>query len=373
VAILAATLGVPMLVSLGATARDVTAGAEVILDAEKGEFLVAPDGAQLAAAYARLVLAREQQARELAAASGPCRLASGERIEIFANLAGSAADARLAVSRGAEGCGLLRTEFLFLDRATAPDEAEQLRCYQQVADLLGPRPLVIRTLDIGGDKPIPYLPLPPEENPALGLRGIRTSLWRPELLDVQLRALLAVRPGVRILLPMITDVGEIELVTRRLDQLCRERGVQRPLLGAMIETPAAAMLADQIAAAVDFLSIGTNDLTQYGLAMDRGHAELATRIDGVHPAVLRLIAATTRGAALHGRPVAVCGGLAADPAAVPLLLGLGVTELSVVPGAIPAIKEIVRGLHLEHCRALAQRALELATATQVRALMSTAT
>jgi phosphoenolpyruvate-protein kinase (PTS system EI component) len=241
-----------------------------------------------------------------------------------------------------------------------------------VADLLGPRPLVIRTLDIGGDKPIAYLPLPPEENPALGLRGIRTSLWRPELLDVQLRALLAVRPGVRILLPMITDVGEIEVVARRLDALCRERGVQRPLLGAMIETPAAAMLADQIAAAVDFLSIGTNDLTQYGLAMDRGNAELAARIDGVHPAVLRLIAATTRGAAVHGRPVAVCGGLAADPAAVPLLLGLGVTELSVVPGAIPALKMAIRGLHLERCRGLAQRALELGTAAQVRALMSTA-
>jgi len=301
-----------------------------------------------------------------------CRLASGERIEVFANLAGSAADTRHAVTQGAEGCGLLRTEFLFLERATAPDEAEQLRSYQQVADLLGRRPLVIRTLDVGGDKPIAYLPLPPEENPALGLRGIRTSLWRPELLDVQLRALLAVKPAVRILLPMITDVAEFRLVSERLNDLCRELGVARPQLGAMIETPAAAMLADQIAAVADFLSIGTNDLAQYGLAMDRGHAELAARIDGVHPAVLRLIEVTARGAAAHRRPLAVCGGLASDPGAVPLLLGLGVDELSVVPGSIPRLKALIRKLELDACRKLAAHALGLTTAAEVRAAVQAA-
>jgi phosphocarrier protein FPr/phosphocarrier protein len=371
VAILAATLGVPMLVNVGAGAREVKAGSEVILDAEAGEFHAAPGSGELAVARRRLAQGRERHARELSSAAEPCRLASGERIEVFANLAGNPADTRQALEQGAEGCGLLRTEFLFLDRTTAPDESEQRRCYQQVAELLGPRPLVIRTLDVGGDKPIAYLPLPPEENPALGLRGIRTSLWRPELLDVQLRALLGVR-AVRILLPMITDVGEIAAVGQRLDALCRELNVARPPLGAMIETPAAAMLADQIARQVDFLSIGTNDLTQYGLAMDRGHAELATRIDGVHPAILRLIDATTRGAALHQRPVAVCGGLAADPAAVPLLLGLGVTELSVVPGAIPSLKALVRGLTLGHCCELAQRALALGSAAEVRALVNEA-
>jgi phosphoenolpyruvate-protein kinase (PTS system EI component) len=328
----------------------------------------APTAAELESARTRLAAGRERQARELAAAGQECRLASGERIEVFANLAGTAADTRLALEQGAEGCGLLRTEFLFLERTTAPDEAEQRASYQQVADLLGARPLVIRTLDIGGDKPIAYLPLPPEDNPALGLRGIRTSLWRPELLDMQLRALLAVRPAVRILLPMITDVSEISTVRARLVELARELGVQEPLLGAMIETPAAAMLADQIAKAVDFLSIGTNDLSQYTLAMDRGHAELAARIDGVHPAVLRLIQATTQGAAAHGCPVAVCGGLASDPEAVPLLLGLGVTELSVVPGQIPRLKGLIRTLKLDACRALAQRALQLSTAPEVRAL-----
>jgi phosphoenolpyruvate-protein phosphotransferase len=369
VAILAATLGVPMLVNAGAQLDAVRQGDAIILDAESGQVFVAPDPEDLQRARARLAKVGEQKARDLAAAHDACRLASGERIEVFANLAGTPADTRLAVQQGAEGCGLLRTEFLFLERATAPDEAEQRASYQQVADLLGARPLVIRTLDVGGDKPIPYLPLPPEENPALGLRGIRTSLWRPELLDVQLRALLAVRPAVRILLPMITDVAEISLVRARLVELARGLGVPVPQLGAMIETPSAAMLADQISAAVDFLSIGTNDLSQYGLAMDRGHAALAARIDGVHPGVLRLIEATTRGAAVHGKAVAVCGGLASDAEAVPLLLGLGVTELSVVPGQIPRLKARIRALSLDACRDLAQRALKLGTAPEVRALV----
>jgi phosphocarrier protein FPr/phosphocarrier protein len=275
----------------------------------------------------------------------------------------------LAAAQGAEGCGLLRTEFLFLERETAPDEGEQLRCYNQVARIMGSRPLIIRTLDIGGDKPIPYLPLPPEDNPALGLRGVRTSLWRPDLLVVQLRAMLRVQPAgvVRILVPMITDVAEIRSVRVLLEEACAALGLASPALGAMIETPAAAVLADGIAREVDFLSIGTNDLAQYTLAMDRGNAELAARIDGVHPAVLRMIDITCKGAAAHGKPVAVCGGLAADPSAVPVLLGLGVTELSVVPTLIPQLKAQIRTLTLETCRAAAARALGLESAAQVRA------
>ena len=308
---------------------------------------------------ARLEQRREQRVRDIAAAQTDCHLASGERIEVFANLTGTTADATLAVAEGAEGCGLLRTEFLFLERTTAPDEDEQRRCYQQVAQILGARPLVIRTLDIGGDKPIPYLPLPPEDNPALGLRGVRTSLWRPDLLAVQLRALLAVQPAgqVRILLPMITDLEEIRAVRRMLDEVRGAPGVPQPVLGAMVETPAAAMLAAELAREVDFLSIGTNDLAQYTLAMDRGHAELARRIDGLHPAVLRLIDATCKGAAVHRCPVAVCGGLASDPAAAPVLLGLGVSELSVVPTLIPQLKSLIRGLTLDALpRARAARA-----------------
>jgi multiphosphoryl transfer protein len=237
--------------------------------------------------------------------------------------------------------------------------------------VLDGRPLVIRTFDVGGDKPIPYLPLPAEDNPALGLRGIRASLWRPDLFRVQLRALLAAQPAgaYRILLPMITDVGEIRGVRALLDEIAGEVGVRVPPLGAMVETPAAAMLAGRIAREVEFLSIGTNDLAQYALAMDRGHAELAARIDGLHPAVLRLVAAAAHGAREHGKPLAVCGGLASDTAAVPLLLGLGVTELSAVPAMIPRIKARIATLTLEGCRSLARQALDLESATAVRALV----
>jgi multiphosphoryl transfer protein len=374
VAILAAAAGVPMLVATGAGLLDVSAGTMLVLDAEQGSLNVAATPAELAAAQAGVGERAQQRERQRSQAQGDCRLASGERIEVFANLTGTPVDAGFAVAQGAEGCGLLRTEFLFLDRATAPDEDEQLRCYREVADILDGRPLIIRTLDIGGDKPIPYLPLPPEENPALGLRGIRTSLWRQDLLETQLRALLRLhqsRPDAgqcRILLPMITEVAEVRRVRQLLEALARPLGVALPQLGAMIETPASALLAGSIAAEVDFLSIGTNDLTQYTLAMDRGHAELAPRIDGMHPAVLALIARVGEAGERQGRLVAVCGGLASDPVAAPVLLGLGVRELSVVPGLIPALKARLASLTLAGCREFAARALALESAEAVRRL-----
>jgi phosphocarrier protein FPr/phosphocarrier protein len=370
VAILAATLGIPMLVAMGTGVLNAVAGSAVILDADAAELRIEPGAQRLDEAGKRLDRKRAQRSQQIAAAQELCHLESGERVEVFANLTGTEVDATFAAAQGAEGCGLLRTEFMFLERETAPDEEEQLRCYQQVAQILGSRPLIIRTLDVGGDKPIPYLPMPPEDNPALGLRGVRTSLWRPDLLEVQLRAMLRVQPAglVRILLPMVTDVGEVRSVRSLLDEACADLGVKSPELGAMIETPAAAVLAEGIAREVDFLSIGTNDLAQYTLAMDRGHAELAARIDGVHPAVLRMIDLICKGASSSGKPVAVCGGLAADPAAVPVLLGLGVSELSVVPSLIPQLKAQIRSLTLDRCRAIAVRALTLESAAQVRAL-----
>jgi phosphoenolpyruvate-protein phosphotransferase len=371
VAILAGMQGVPMVVALGHGLLEIPDGTDLLLDADAGTLRASPGAAERQAFERRVAEAAGRRERERAAAQNLCRLASGERIEVFANLAGTVADAELAVAQGAEGCGLLRTEFLFLDRATPPDETEQVRCYEQVARVLDGRPLVIRTFDVGGDKPIPYLPLPAEDNPALGLRGIRASLWRPDLFRVQLRALLAAQPAgaFRILLPMITDVGEIRGVRTLLQEIAGEMGVRVPPLGAMVETPAAAMLAGRIAREVDFLSIGTNDLAQYALAMDRGHAELAARIDGLHPAVLRLIDASAHGAREHGKPLAVCGGLASDATAVPLLLGLGVTELSSVPAMIPRLKSCIAGLTLEGCRSLARQALDLESAAAVRALV----
>jgi phosphocarrier protein FPr/phosphocarrier protein len=362
-------MGIPMLVAVGDALLAVQPDTPVVLDADAGTLRAAPSAGELAAAERELAMRRDARARELGAAQKPCRLASGERIEVFANLVGTVADATLAMEQGAEGCGLLRTEFLFLDRASAPDESEQLAAYAQVAQVLSGKPLVIRTLDAGGDKPIAYLPMPAEENPALGLRGIRTSLWRPDLLETQLRALLRTGGSCRILLPMITDVAEVRTVRRVLDEQRARLGAPALQLGVMIETPASALLADQLAAEVDFLSIGTNDLAQYTLAMDRGHAELAARIDGVHPAVLRLIGAVCEAAARHRRPVAVCGGLASDPDAVPLLLGLGVTELSAVPAAIPHIKALVGLRSLAECRALAQQAAALPSSEAVRALL----
>lgn len=370
VALLAAAMGVPALVALGETVLEIEEGSWVILDAEEGVLATAPDAAELAEAE-RALNAREQRRQsERAGAELDCYTADGARLEVFANLA-SVAEAKLAVGNGAEGCGLLRTEFLFLDRTAPPDELEQLRQYQDIAAALAGRPLIIRTLDVGGDKPIPYLPLPAEENPALGLRGIRTSLWRPDLLRVQLRAILRVQPAsqCRILLPMITDLGEIAAVRAMVLEVQQELESSAAIqIGAMIETPASALLADRILREVDFGSIGSNDLTQYTLAMDRTHGELAHRIDGLHPAVLSLIGTVAAAGEQQEKLVAVCGGLASEPIAIPILVGLGVRELSVVPTLVPQVKSIVRALRLDACRSLAQRALEQRTAEDVRAL-----
>ncbi|TMJ16789.1 MAG: phosphoenolpyruvate--protein phosphotransferase, partial [Alphaproteobacteria bacterium] len=288
-------------------------------------------------------------------------------IHIYANL-GSVAEAAAAVALGAEGCGLLRTEFLFLGRDTAPDEEEQRSAYQGIADALDGRPLIVRTLDVGGDKPLPYLPIPPEDNPALGLRGVRTTLWRPELLDEQLRAILAVeQPGpCRIMLPMVASLSELQAVRAVL------RGLGgKAELGVMIETPAAAMLADRLAAEADFFSIGSNDLSQYVLAMDRGNPMVAGDVDAFHPAVLRLIRAAAEAAGRHGRPIGACGGLASIPAGAALLVGLGVHELSVAPAAIAAVKAALRRVTVDACRDAAARALDLDSPREVRALMET--
>jgi phosphocarrier protein FPr/phosphocarrier protein len=369
VAILAAAMGVPAVVALGPRVLQVEDGALVILDGDEGRLQVAPNSAEIAAAQVRLFERRSRRARAEAAAQAPCRMADGTRIEVFANLA-SAAEAATAVAAGAEGCGLLRTEFLFMDRPDAPSEDEQFSAYQAIADALAGRPLVIRTLDAGADKPVDYLPLPPQENPALGVRGVRVSLAWPQLLRAQLRAILRVRPAgqVQIMLPMVASLAEVRAVRATLDELAAELGVAAPPLGIMAETPAAAITADLLAAEADFISVGSNDLAQYTLAMDRTSPQLAAQVDSLHPAVLRLIGEAARGGARHGRTVAVCGGLASEPAAAPILIGLGVTELSAAPGAIPELKAAIRQLTMDQCREIAARALAQTSAADVRAL-----
>jgi phosphoenolpyruvate-protein phosphotransferase len=371
VAILAAAMEIPMLIGIGPGLRKVAEGQTVILDADNGVLHEAPSADAVARAQSRAAARLARSAALRAAAVAESRSSDGTRIEVFANV-GSTADARTAVENGAEGCGLLRTEFLFIDRATAPTEAEQLAAYQSIADALGGRPLILRMMDVGGDKPLLYMPLPPEPNPALGMRGVRTALAHPDLMRTQLRAALRVTPFgvVRLLIPMVTDVSEIIAVRKGIDELTAELRLQgRISLGAMIETPAAALTAATLLREVDFLSIGSNDLTQYTLAMDRGHTELARRTDALHPAVLQLIAAAAGAAGAAGKLVAVCGGVAADRTAVPILLGLGVRELSVVPAAIPALKSQIGSLRLADCENLAQSCLVLGSAAEVRSMV----
>jgi phosphoenolpyruvate-protein phosphotransferase len=371
VALIASAMGLPALVALGPEVLAVRKGDVVLVDAERGVLSLAPSPESLEASEQERAARKRRAAEDLLAAAAPGHTRDGVHVAVNANL-GAADDTVLAIERGADGCGLLRTEFLFLERDTAPGEDEQFAQYRLIADQLAPRPLTIRTMDIGGDKPIPYLPLPPEDKPALGLRGLRTSLAFPDMLRAQLRAILRLRSAqVRILLPMVNDLVELRAARALLRECADDLGIDAlPPLGAMIETPASALLATQLLREADFLSIGTNDLSQYTLAIDRGHPELSAKLDALHPAVLRLIASVAAAGEARGREVAVCGGLASDPDAVALLVGLGIRELSAVPGTIPTQKRILRGLDLANCRELARRAMEMEDAGAVRALVA---
>ncbi|MFM0069858.1 phosphoenolpyruvate--protein phosphotransferase [Paraburkholderia sediminicola] len=369
-AILARQAGIPALVAVGDALHAIPEGTQVVVNATTGRLEFAPT--ELDVERARLERSRLAGVREAnrRTSQQAAVTSDGRAIEVAANIA-TLDDAKTAVDNGADSIGLLRTELLFIHRASAPTIDEHRQSYQAIVEALSGRTAIIRTLDVGADKEVDYLTLPPEPNPALGLRGIRLAQVRPDLLDDQLRGLLAVQPlgAVRILLPMVTDVGELIRIRKRIDEFARESGRTEPIeVGVMIEVPSAALLADQLSQHADFLSIGTNDLTQYTLAMDRCQADLAAQADGLHPAVLRLIAATVQGANKHGKWVGVCGALAGDPLAMPLLVGLGVTELSVDPVSVPGIKARVRNLDYQLCRQRAQDALALESAQAVRAV-----
>ncbi|WP_227243503.1 phosphoenolpyruvate--protein phosphotransferase [Paraburkholderia caribensis] len=369
-AIIARQAGIPALVAMGDALHAIADGTQVVVDATAGRLEYAPSALDVERARTereRLAGVREVNRRTSQQAAAT---SDGRAIEVAANIA-TLDDASTAVDNGADAVGLLRTELLFIHRQAAPTVDEHRQSYQSIVEALQGRTAIIRTLDVGADKEVDYLTLPPEPNPALGLRGIRLAQVRPDLLEDQLRGLLAVQPAgkVRILLPMVTDVGELLRLRKRIDELAAEAGrTDKIEVGVMIEVPSAALLADQLSKHADFLSIGTNDLTQYTLAMDRCQPDLAAQADGLHPAVLRLVAAAVQGAGQHGKWVGVCGALAGDPLAVPLLVGLGVTELSVDPVSVPGIKARVRKLDYQLCRQRAQDALALESAQAVRAL-----
>ena len=368
-AILARALGLPAVVAGGPDLLKADSGTPAILDGYRGRLYVAPSATALIEAQERIEGLARRQAEEARNRLLPATTPDGHTVEIAANVNRADQVAR-ALEAGAEGVGLMRTEFLFLERDTVPDEEAQYLALRAMVEALGGRPLVVRTLDIGGDKQVPHLQLPVEDNPFLGVRGARLALRRDDLLLPQLRALYrAARHGpLQIMFPMISTVEEVLELRRRMAQVREELDAPEVPIGIMIEVPSAALLADRLAAHVDFFSIGTNDLTQYTLAVDRQHPELAAMADSLHPAVLRLVERTVAGARRHGRWVGVCGGLAGEPLGAALLVGLGVDELSMSVGDLGPIKALLRRHRLSELQALAQRALDLDSADEVRAL-----
>ncbi|MBV9231082.1 MAG: phosphoenolpyruvate--protein phosphotransferase [Chloroflexi bacterium] len=368
-AILARGLGIPAIVGGGDTALDIPDGTLGILNGESGKLYIKPSEGDVQAARELQQQLQRQENEARASSLAPAVTSDGHRVEVAANI-NRASDAAPALAAGAEGVGLMRTEFLFLARDTVPTEDEQFEAYREMAQALEGRPLIIRTLDIGGDKEVPYLNLPKEDNSFLGVRGIRLCLVRKDLFIPQLRAIYRASSygRIHIMFPMISTLEDVERARAIAEQVRQEVGAAPVPLGIMIEVPSAVMLADYLAKEVDFFSIGTNDLTQYTLAMDRLHPQLARQADALHPAVLRMIERTVQAANSAGKWVGVCGGIAGDPKGAAILTGLGVTELSISVPSIPAVKAHIRSLSLTEMQRLAQQALQCRTAAEVRSL-----
>jgi phosphocarrier protein FPr len=370
-AILSRALGIPSVAGLGAGVLAIAEGTPLVLDGAAGTLEVDPAPERLAELERARDAARARHRRALDHARERARTRDGTTIEVMANV-GAPKDAAAAVALGADGVGLLRTEFLFLDRDDAPSEEEQVAVYEEIAAALEGRPLVLRTLDAGADKPLRFLPQEPEENPFLGVRGVRLALAHRDLFATQLRAALTVarRFPVQVMFPMVATLAEYR-AARALLETARAAvdGPEIPV-GVMVEVPAVALAAERFAREVDFLSIGTNDLTQYTMAAERGNEALSGLLTGPQPPVLRLIAAVADGAAAHDRWAGVCGELAGDPGAAVLLAGLGVRELSMAAPLIPAVKEALRAVSLEQAQAVARQSLELEDAAAVTALVT---
>jgi multiphosphoryl transfer protein len=368
-AILARGLGLPAVVGAGHEVLAVAEGTLSILNGDTGKLYLKPSAAAVQAARDLQQQLQRQQDAANSTRLAPALTVDGHQVEVAANI-NRATEASRALEAGAEGVGLMRTEFLFLARTSAPSEEEQFEAYRAMAQALHGRPLIIRTLDIGGDKEVPYLNLPKEDNSFLGIRGIRLCLTRPDLFLPQLRAIYraSVYGRIHLMFPMIATLEDWEQARNMAEKVRQELQVPPIPLGIMIEVPSAVMLADHFAQEVDFFSIGTNDLTQYTLAMDRLHPQLAQQADALHPAVLRMIAKAVQAASQAGKWVGVCGGIASDPRGAALLIGLGVSELSISVPNIAAVKAHIRSLSYEETRKMAQRALQCRTTVEVRSL-----
>jgi phosphocarrier protein FPr len=375
-AVLARSLGIPAVVGLGTALLDVPEGTPIALDGEAGVVVVEPSAGVVAELEERLRERDEADRIARAGAMAPAVTRDGTPVEVAANV-GTLEDVAPAVDAGCDGIGLFRTEFLFMGRDAMPTEDEQDAAYRAAAEALGGRPMIVRTLDAGADKPLPYLSQPAEDNPFLGVRGLRLGLVRPDVLDPQLRAILRVAADhpVRLMFPMVATLEELRAGRAAVERAhaavaqAGRRVPERLEVGVMIEVPSAALAAEALAREADFFSVGTNDLSQYTLAADRGNERVAALADPLHPAVLELIRRSAAVATAAGRWTGVCGELAADALATPLLIGLGVRELSMSAPAIPHVKRAVRETDLASARTLAQDALALSGAAEVRELL----
>ncbi len=376
-AILSRALGIPAVVGAREIPEAISDDSYFILDGNRGLLIVDPDEDTLLSYRQQKEEQTKRSERERQAASKPAVTRDNRRVKVVANIA-NLEDARLALAYGAEGVGLFRTEFSHIGHTSVPDEEELFRAYREIMQVFGDYPVVVRTLDIGGDKELPYLGLQAETNQFLGNRGIRLCLSRPELFRPQLRAILraGVFTNLHVMFPMVASVSEVREAKSVLNECISELARQniphhdRPKVGVMIEVPAAALCADQMAKEVDFFSIGTNDLTQYTMAADRTNPGVTLLASSLQPAVLRLIKQVVQHAHERNIWVGICGEMAGDRIAIPLLIGFGLDELSMNPPSIPAAKEIIRSLNAESAKALAERAVQCETPADVKALVS---
>ncbi len=376
-AILARTLGLPAIVGMGDDLlANVSNGTFIVMDGRTGRMIVEPEP-ETVNQYQQVKAQRESQLQVLkAAAEKDAHTANGRRVEVAANI-GEVSSAHDAVEHGAEGIGLLRTEFLYLEDVQPPSEEKQYQIYREIFEVMGTRPVIVRTLDIGGDKPPSYMPFPEEMNPFLGWRAIRISLDEPDMFKVQLRAILRAAVGhqVRIMFPMVSDLDELRRARAIVEEVKRDLALASVKfatdvpVGIMVETPAAAMLVDVLAEASDFFSLGTNDLTQYTMAVDRGNAKVSRLFQPLHPAVLRLIRQTIVSAHSKGKWVGMCGELAGMTKAIPILLGFGLDEFSMSARAIPEAKDLIGKLTDEKAREIAGQATSFGTAAEIEDYM----